>query len=197
MYYEISSRPSFGENENYYFVVPVYDGVFDLEELCRYATHATSLTSADMKAANTVTAEAVADALDSGKRVVLQGLGSFSLKLTADAELTGPDDKVGKKVRVKAVNFRPAKQLMARLAEMSFHRSPYAKACQWDEQPTDHEARLAAHFREHDVLRRTDVERLWQCRRTKACALLQIFCAKGLIRNIGTPKAPYYVAGDL
>lgn len=22
MYYEISSRPSFGENENYYFVVP-------------------------------------------------------------------------------------------------------------------------------------------------------------------------------
>ena len=69
MYYEISSRPSFGENENYYFVVPVYDGVFDLEELCRYATHATSLTSADMKAANTVTAEAVADALASADKV--------------------------------------------------------------------------------------------------------------------------------
>ncbi|MGM9694256.1 MAG: hypothetical protein ACI3YC_04535, partial [Alloprevotella sp.] len=93
-------------------------------------------------------------------------------------------------------NFRPAKQLMTRLAEMSFHRTPYEKACQWDEQPKDHEERLAAYFREHDVLRRADVERLWQCRRSKACRLLREFCDQGLVRNVGTTRTPFYVAGE-
>ncbi|MGM9694929.1 MAG: HU family DNA-binding protein [Alloprevotella sp.] len=196
MYYDIKSMPTaLATNGKSYFLEPVYDGVFTLEDLCRHATHATALTAADMKAAMTVLAEATAEALAMGKRVNYEGLGSFSLKLTADAELGGTDEKVGKKVRVKDVNFRPAKQLMAEFETMSFHRTTTPRPYQWDEQPKDYAARLAAYFREHDVLRSVDAERLWHCRRTKACALLKAFCEQGLIRNAGTARAPFYVAG--
>ncbi|MGM9694079.1 MAG: HU family DNA-binding protein [Alloprevotella sp.] len=193
MLYDIYRSPGLREDEKYFFVAPVFEGVFDTEDLIRNVVHGSTLTSADMKAAMTAIVETMADALATGKRVKLDGLGSFSLKLETDAELNDTDEKIGKKISVKTVKFRPAKELMQKMGKVTFQRTPTPRTLQWDELPQDQEERLVAYLRQNAFLRRIDAEHIWHCKRTTATRLLKTFCEKGLIRNAGTPRVPIYV----
>ena len=72
-------------------------------------------------------------------------------------------------------------------------RTQNPRTVQWDELPQDQEERLVAFLRQNDFLRRTDAEHIWCCKRTTASRLLNSFCEKGIIRNVGTPRMPIYV----
>ena len=193
MLYEIIRNPGFKEDEKNFFVAPVCEGVFNTEDLIRSVAHGSTLSSADMKAALTAIVETLAEALATGKRVKLDGLGSFSLKLTTDADINDTDEKIGKKISIKTVKFLPAKELLQKMGKVTFQRTQNPRSLQWDELPQDQEERLVAFLRHNAFLRRTDAEHIWHCKRTTASRLLNSFCEKGIIRNAGTPRMPIYV----
>lgn len=193
MLYEIIRNPGFKEDEKNFFVAPVCEGVFNTENLIRSVAHGSTLSSADMKAALTAIVETMAEALATGKRVKLDGLGSFSLKLTTDADINDTDEKIGKKISIKTVKFLPAKELLQKMGKVTFQRTQNPRTLQWDELPQDQEERLVAFLRQNTFLRRTDAEHIWHCKRTTASRLLNSFCEKGIIRNAGTPRMPIYV----
>ena len=193
MLYEIIRNPGFKEDEKNFFVAPVCEGVFNTEDLIRSVAHGSTLSSADMKAALTAIVETMAEALATGKRVKLDGLGSFSLKLTTDADINDTDEKIGKKISIKTVKFLPAKELLQKMGKVTFQRTQNPRSLQWDELPQDQEERLVAFLRQNTFLRRTDAEHIWHCKRTTASRLLNSFCEKGIIRNAGTPRMPIYV----
>lgn len=193
MLYEIIRNPGFKEDEKNFFVAPVCEGVFNTEDLIRSVAHGSTLSSADMKAALTAIVETMAEALATGKRVKLDGLGSFSLKLTTDADINDTDEKIGKKISIKTVKFLPAKELLQKMGKVTFQRTQNPRTVQWDELPQDQEERLVAFLRQNTFLRRTDAEHIWHCKRTTATRLLNSFCEKGIIRNAGTPRMPIYV----
>ena len=193
MLYEIIRNPGFKDDEKNFFVAPVCGGVFNTEDLIRSVAHGSTLSSADMKAALTAIVETLAEALATGKRVKLDGLGSFSLKLTTDADINDTDEKIGKKISIKTVKFLPAKELLQKMGKVTFQRTQNPRSLQWDELPQDQEERLVAFLRQNDFLRRTDAENIWHCKRTTASRLLNSFCEKGIIRNAGTPRMPIYV----
>ena len=193
MLYEIIRKPGFKEDEKNFFVAPVCEGVFNTEDLIRSVAHGSTLSSADMKAALTAIVETMAEALATGKRVKLDGLGSFSLKLTTDADINDTDEKIGKKISIKTVKFLPAKELLQKMGKVTFQRTQNPRTVQWDELPQDQEERLVAFLRQNTFLRRTDAEHIWCCKRTTASRLLNSFCEKGIIRNAGTPRMPIYV----
>ena len=193
MLYEIIRNPGFKDDEKNFFVAPVCEGVFNTEDLIRSVAHGSTLSSADMKAALTAIVETMAEALATGKRVKLDGLGSFSLKLTTDADINDTDEKIGKKISIKTVKFLPAKELLQKMGKVTFQRTQNPRSLQWDELPQDQEERLVAFLRQNAFLRRTDAEHIWYCKRTTASRLLNSFCEKGIIRNAGTPRMPIYV----
>lgn len=193
MLYEIIRNPGFKDDEKNFFVAPVCEGVFNTEDLIRSVAHGSTLSSADMKAALTAIVETMAEALATGKRVKLDGLGSFSLKLTTDADINDTDEKIGKKISIKTVKFLPAKELLQKMGKVTFQRTQNPRTLQWDELPQDQEERLVAFLRQNTFLRRTDAEHIWHCKRTTASRLLNSFCEKGIIRNAGTPRMPIYV----
>ena len=193
MLYEIIRNPGFKDDEKNFFVAPVCEGVFNTEDLIRSVAHGSTLSSADMKAALTAIVETMAEALATGKRVKLDGLGSFSLKLTTDADINDTDEKIGKKISIKTVKFLPAKELLQKMGKVTFQRTQNPRTVQWDELPQDQEERLVAFLRQNTFLRRTDAEHIWHCKRTTASRLLNSFCEKGIIRNAGTPRMPIYV----
>ena len=193
MLYEIIRNPGFKDDEKNFFVAPVCEGVFNTEDLIRSVAHGSTLSSADMKAALTAIVETMAEALATGKRVKLDGLGSFSLKLTTDADINDTDEKIGKKISIKTVKFLPAKELLQKMGKVTFQRTQNPRSLQWDELPQDQEERLVAFLRQNTFLRRTDAEHIWHCKRTTATRLLNSFCEKGIIRNAGTPRMPIYV----
>ena len=193
MLYEIIRNPGFKDDEKNFFVAPVCEGVFNTEDLIRSVAHGSTLSSADMKAALTAIVETLAEALATGKRVKLDGLGSFSLKLTTDADINDTDEKIGKKISIKTVKFLPAKELLQKMGKVTFQRTQNPRTVQWDELPQDQEERLVAFLRQNAFLRRTDAEHIWHCKRTTASRLLNSFCEKGIIRNAGTPRMPIYV----
>lgn len=193
MLYEIIRNPGFKDDEKNFFVAPVCEGVFNTEDLIRSVAHGSTLSSADMKAALTAIVETMAEALATGKRVKLDGLGSFSLKLTTDADINDTDEKIGKKISIKTVKFLPAKELLQKMGKVTFQRTQNPRSLQWDELPQDQEERLVAFLRQNTFLRRTDAEHIWRCKRTTASRLLNSFCEKGIIRNAGTPRMPIYV----
>ena len=193
MLYEIIRNPGFKDDEKNFFVAPVCEGVFNTEDLIRSVAHGSTLSSADMKAALTAIVETMAEALATGKRVKLDGLGSFSLKLTTDADINDTDEKIGKKISIKTVKFLPAKELLQKMGKVTFQRTQNPRSLQWDELPQDQEERLVAFLRQNTFLRRTDAEHIWHCKRTTASRLLNSFCEKGIIRNAGTPRMPIYV----
>ena len=193
MLYEIIRNPGFKEDEKNFFVAPVCEGVFNTEDLIRNVAHGSTLSSADMKAALTAIVETMAEALATGKRVKLDGLGSFSLKLTTDADINDTDEKIGKKISLKTVKFLPAKELLQKMGKVTFQRTQNPRNLQWDELPQDQEERLVAFLRQNDFLRRTDAEHIWHCKRTTASRLPNSVCEKGIIRNAGTPRMPIYV----
>ncbi|MDD6076689.1 MAG: HU family DNA-binding protein [Bacteroidales bacterium] len=193
MLYEIIRNPGFKDDEKNFFVAPVCEGVFNTEDLIRSVAHGSTLSSADMKAALTAIVETLAEALATGKRVKLDGLGSFSLKLTTDADINDTDEKIGKKISIKTVKFLPAKELLQKMGKVTFQRTQNPRTVQWDELPQDQEERLVAFLRQNTFLRRADAEHIWCCKRTTASRLLNSFCEKGIIRNAGTPRMPIYV----
>lgn len=89
----------------------------DVATLAKDICDATTATETDVKLVWEAMSRRIVEALASGYRVQLDGLGSFNMELSSHM---GTDMPTGKEVRISGIRFRPDKNLTSRLADVKF-----------------------------------------------------------------------------
>lgn len=170
--------------------------VKDSDQLAEYGQMATTFTEQDLKAAFSVLIGYLRSNLHSVRRLHIDGLGSFSLKLKAP-RVTSPTENVGDKIRVSTISFRPDRKLVRRINnETTFHRTTAPRTVRSAVEGDALTARLQTYFATHRFIRTRDVASLAACGHTKALELISRLVEQGVIKNVGTRYQPLYEAGE-
>lgn len=130
--------------------------------------------------------ETIARLLAEGKTVNLPYLGSFKLSIGAD--------DTARSVKVKGVNFQPAKELMEIISTPNFHivarnAAPVVPSA------SSLVAPLTEYFKSHDSITRTEFASLFKLKRTTACTRLKELQDMEVIKSVGSNRDTRYVKG--
>ena len=169
----------------------VAKGTVTLRDIVETVSGRSTLSPADLHAAVTAIEQAVSDSLASGYRVRLDGLGSFSLTLSAP-EVDDPTKVRAQNISVKSVVFAPDKSFVSHSQRMGFERSA--------EKPHSAEVTLeqvkeivGEHLKTHDFVRRADIERLVGLTKSTAQRVVKALLGSGYLVNVsGDEHHPLY-----
>lgn len=170
----------------------VTKGTLTLKDIVDTVSGRSTLSAADVHAAVTALEEVISENLAQGYRVHLDGLGSFSLSLSAP-EVDDPKKVRAPKISAKSVNFGADKTFVAHSQRFGFERSaekPHSA------QVTGEEIRASiVNFLEtHPFIRRTDIERNLGLTRSTAQRAIKQLLEDGFLANMsGDAHHPLYV----
>lgn len=196
-YYDFVKNNDLPDVENTGYRVEIAgQQVKDTDQLAEMGQVATTFTEEDLKAAFSVMVSYLRNNLHSVRRLHIDGLGSFSLKLKAP-RVTSPTENVGSKIRVASISFRPDTKLVRRINnETTFHRTTAPRTVRSAVEGEALTARLQTYFVTHRFIRTRDVASLAACGHTKALELIGKLVEQGVIKNVGTRRQPLYEAGE-
>lgn len=149
-----------------------------------------TLTESDIRATLCSLKDAMADLLEEGRQVHIEGLGFFKLTLSC------PPVKSGKEVRSEAVRFknvvfRAEKELKDRFntlhvkrAEVKKHSNAYSDI--------EIDDILTKHFMDNDYITRKDFQNIAGLRQTTAIRRLNQLVKEGKLKKEGIHKFPVY-----
>lgn len=170
--------------------------VKDSDQLAEFGQVATTFTETDLKAAFSLLVSYLRTNLHSVRRLHIEGLGSFSLKIKAP-RVTSPTVNIGDKIRVASISFRPDRKLVRDIANSTtFHRTKSPRTIRPVVEQEELVSRLKTYFAVHRFIRTRDVASLAACGHTKALSLIAALVERGVIKNVGTSRQPLYEAGD-
>ena len=166
-------------------------GTVSLKEIVDTVSARCTLNAADVHAAVTAIEQVVSENLANGYRVRLDGLGAFSLTLSAP-EVADPTKVRAQNVEVKSVTFAPDKSFVAHSQKQGFERSaekPHSADVTIDQVKT-----LVAEFLgTNTFVRRADIERLAGLTKSTAQRMVKTLLRSGFLRNVsGDEHHPLY-----
>lgn len=197
MNYDIIQKPPRGRSEgSEYYIVPVYRGTVDVEQMTEEIAKTCSLTEGDVLAAISALSERMATALKNGYKVRMDGVGTFRLRLTTPKDDLQATDKVAKRIEVRDVAFKAERKFTRNFSNISFERTDHSRTLRRVETEDVLLEKLRTFFETNEFLRRANIESLAHCASTKAKRLLTQFTAEGYLTNVGTLRAPVYRATE-
>jgi len=174
-----------GEGERI-FPQLVSSGVANIGDLAKIMEHSATFTRGDVEGVLKDFAEAIADAVASGRTVKIDGLGTFRLVLglTDEQQRGNWTDSAGRiaaahNVKIKTLNFLPDKQLMRTLSQkIKLEREGGIPSGQKPTTTLAQRRELACSFlEEHNIMRVADYARLTGLSRTIASLELRQLAA--------------------
>lgn len=197
MDYDIIQKPPRGRSEgSEYYIVPVYCGTVDVEQMAEEICLSCSLTRSDVIAAISALSERMAAALKSGHKVRMNGLGTFRLRLTTPTKELQATDHVAKHITVRDVAFKAEQKFESNFLNVNFERTDHSRTLRRVEAEDVLREKLRTYFDEHEFLRRPHVEAMAHCGKTTAKTLLTRLVSEGYLTNVGTLRAPAYRATE-
>lgn len=132
--------------------------------------------------------------LREGNTVSLPSLGTFRLSIGTDSKVTLSTKSPARKVKVRGVNFLPAKDFMKVVSAASFHTvarnaAPVVPSVQ------QLAASLSDYFQSHDSITRSEFSSLFGLKRTTAYQRLKELADMGVIMEVGHGRERRYVKG--
>lgn len=169
----------------------VAKGTVSLKEIVDTVSGRCTLSAADLHAAVTAIEQVVSENLANGFRVRLDGLGSFSLTLSAP-EVDDPTKVRSQNVTVKSVVFSPEKTFVAHSQSRGFERSaekPHSADISLDQAKEI----VTEYLQSNPFVRRADIERLLGLTKSTAQRMVKTLLHTGFLKNIsGDEHHPLY-----
>lgn len=169
----------------------VAKGTVTLKDIVETVSARSTLSAADLNAAVTAIEQVVSENLANGYRVRLDGLGSFSLTLSAP-QVDDPTKLRAPNVSVKSVSFSPEKAFVSHSQRMGFERSadkPHSAEVTTDEV----KVMVTEYLETHPFIRRADIERLAGLTKSTAQRVMRTLLRGGFLVNIsGDEHHPLY-----
>ncbi len=139
-------------------------------------------------------AETLSRLLRDGNTVSLPSLGTFRLSIGTASKVTLSTKSPARKVKVRGVNFLPAKDFMKVVSAASFHtvaRNAATVVPSIQQLATS----LSDYFQSHDSITRSEFASLFELKRTTAYLRLKELVGMGVIKEIGNSRERRYVKG--
>lgn len=198
MNYDIIQKPPRGRSEeSEYYITPVYRDTMEVEEMAKNINNVSSFSVPDLVGLISAITQQITTALKSGRKVKIDGLGTFRLRLTTPKKDLQATDKVAKKIEVRDVAFRPERKLINEFADVTFERTNHSRTLRRVVGREELIEKLRTFFDENEFLHREDVETLAHCSSATAKKRLRELVDEGYIVNVGLRLAPAYRATDL
>lgn len=178
-----------------YYPVLADPTLVNSEQLFADISHATTLTPADVIACLSALRDAMTYYLTQGKRVELQGIGTFAPTLRSNIPIHSIDDKqVARHLSVGGINYRPKKTFMDEFTDIRFHRP--RKSTLQTGKLTDEQIRqcLSNYLATNSQLLTTrTICAATGYTKPRAHRELPGLVERGILIKLGTPRFPYYV----
>ncbi len=182
----------YADEKNPWHVRIVRNGKTETDEMMERIEKNTALTVADLKGALDAFVSQIAENLEDGRTVHIDGLGHFSLSIDGEVQETEDGKLRLKHAAVRSVNFRPEPSLLRRLSSATFtskdHLGRHSAALDEAELP----ATLAALCEKKGYFNTRDFRKAFDLTHTTAQRRLQSLCAACVLENIGSPRYALY-----
>lgn len=172
-----------------------YNGAVSTNELRQRIQQYCSLSETDVSAVLDALSHCMGKELANGRKVHLKGIGYFYPTLTCTEPITNATKNKTTKVRLKGIKFLSDSDLKQHIGSVKV-KCLKSKSLNTPMTEEAIEKKLKEYFRTNPVLRRKNLEYL--CGLTNITARRRIveLTRKGILKNIGSPRQPIYVAGD-
>ena len=171
------------------------------DKLAEDISHACSLTESDIVGVLSALGSIMGKALASGKRVNLEGIGTFGTTLTLKAPGKGgetPEQKTtddhlrGSQISIGKVTFAPCEKLWNQLRMATFVSSGVKPDAPID--PEELDELLTAYFATHEMLYRSRFDVMLDVSRRKADEMLKSLVSDGKLVAHGHRSTRFYTA---
>lgn len=188
----LTSAEAEEEKKALYHARPILNGRVETDYLAEQIQRRCSLNRVDVVATLEALSDVMAEHLQDGKQVHLDGLGYFQVSLTVDGEIEADTKRRNTKVRMKAVKFRADQKLKNNVGAIEVEHTKYGSHSR---RLTEEEvkARLEKYFETQKVMSRRDFQQCCGMTRNTAARYIQQLCQTGVLTNIGTKMHPIYV----
>lgn len=139
--------------------------------------------------------ETMAALLREGRTIRIPSLGTFSLSIGTDGEVTASTAPSARKALAKGVNFRPCEELKNSVSTASF-RTVARNAATIAPSARSLVPALTEYFKTRDSITRAEFASLFKLKRTTAYLRLKELTDMGIVKNSGNNQRTKYVKGD-
>ncbi len=178
--------------EEKWFPRLVDNGTTETEEIMERIEESTSLTISDLKGAIDALVSQIAQHLEDGKNVHIDGLGHFSLSIGGEVARNEEGELRLKHAAIRSVNFRPEPSLLRRMSNASFtskqHRGRQSSAIDEAQLPST----LAALCVETGHFTSRAFAKALKLTQSTANRRLNRLCAEGILEDIGSRRLALY-----
>ncbi|MCD7972210.1 MAG: HU family DNA-binding protein [Candidatus Azobacteroides sp.] len=175
----------------------VSKGVIGTEKLIDEITYGSSLTGSDIQAVLVALADRIADHLQDGYQVELNGIGKFSATLKARPVM---DKKEIRSVSVSfdTITFRPAKSLRKNVRRGKVKRAPIGTSFKHSSflPAEESKARLIEYLSKNPFITRVEYMKLTGKLKGMALQDLNGWIEKGYLKRNGKTNSSVYMPGD-
>ena len=193
IHFEFYRNPnSEGTNKKRYHARVVSFGRVDTEQLAQEIHRESALSKNDVKAVLMMLADKVKEHLNEGRKVNLEGIGTFQVNLRCKEEVRTPYAVRAEKVEFKSISFRATTDLRNSMKRQKLRRSrvkPHSNLLTAEQI----DVKLTEHFSLHETLTRRQFQFL--CGQVKSTAQRNIkrLVEEGKLRNVATDRNPVYM----
>ena len=160
------------------------------KEMAERIGHATSVNKTDVIAVLNALGHELSEALLDGRTVQVDEIGSFSIKLRLKEPKYLEDRVTHHDIEVKGISFRPCKELKEAMRGAEIVSGGHAVRTLLTDDIVEH--RLAAFFKDHDYIYRSQMEQLCECSIYLAQKHLNRLVKEGRLRALGRKNSRFY-----
>jgi predicted histone-like DNA-binding protein len=193
--YDIFRTPSQTNGQKHYYVKMLKPQVLEFDDVKENLNLSSSVTPSDVSAVVEGISGLLVSQLTRGNRVHINGIGYFSLSVTAPA-FDDKKDFDAEDIQIKGVNFRPDVALikMLRKEKLHFRRNSASHRKKMDRQ--DLLQLLESFFMDNESMSSREFIIITRLPHTSALRLLRQLCEgpEPILKHIGPRNASVYVA---
>lgn len=183
------------ESPKHYHARPILNGHADMNYIARRIQHRCTVTHTDIVAVLDSLSTVMAEELQEGKCVHLDGLGYFRITLAADGVIEANTKRRNTLVRMKSVRFRADQKLKNNIGDIQVEHIKYnAHSRPLTPEQIDH--CLKTYFTTHRVMTRRNFQACCGMTQSTAARHIARLCRAGVLTNIGTQMHPIYVPAE-
>ena len=137
-------------------------------------------------------ADKLKEYLGEGRRVTIDGIGTFQVNLRCKEDVTDPDKAQARDIEFKSISFRADKGLRKEMKQKQILRSSF-KPHSMPMTDEEMKVKLEEYFAKEEVITRKGLQIYCNLTKSTATRTLKRLAEQGILRNVSTDRNPVYM----
>ena len=193
IHYEFYRNPDpKGTGERRYHARVVNYGQVSTEHLVREMMKGSSVSKGEIQGILMTLADKLKEYLGEGRRVTIDGIGTFQVNLRCKEDVTDPDKAQARDIEFKSISFRADKGLRKEMKQKQILRSSF-KPHSMPMTDEEMKVKLEEYFAKEEIITRKGLQIYCNLTKSTATRTLKRLAEQGILRNVSTDRNPVYM----